>query len=334
MQKQIDTAALRLVVLGTGGTIAGTAAHSGDHTGYTAAQLGITELLAQVPGLDPTLIDCEQVAQLDSKDMDHTTWQHLARRVAAHLARPEVQGIVITHGTDTLEETAYFLHRMLAPAKPVVLTAAMRPATALQADGPQNLLDAALVARWPGARGVVSVLAGQVIAAADLRKVHSYRVDAFHAGDGGALAQVEQASLKLRRAWPDDTAHPAASRLLAREAVGWPWVVLLTSHAGVDGRQVEALTSLGVQGIVLAATGNGTVHANLLPALERAAQAGVVVVRSSRCAFGALVGEGADSLLHTPAGALPPPLAGAGPLTPVQARIELMLTLAAGVPPG
>jgi L-asparaginase len=329
MQKQIDAAATRLVVLGTGGTIAGTSARSGDHTGYTAAQLAITDLLAQVPGLDAAQVDCEQVAQIDSKDMDHATWQHLGRRVAHHLARPEVQGIVITHGTDTLEETAYFLHRLLAPAKPVVLTAAMRPATALQPDGPQNLLDAAAVARWSGAQGVVAVLAGEVIAAVDLRKVHSYRVNAFAAGDGGVLAQIEEGHLRLRRPWPRGPAHAAASTVLASEAAHWPWVVLVTSHAGADGRQVDALTAAGVRGIVLAATGNGTVNLSLLPALQRAAEAGVVVVRSSRCAFGALVGEGADSFLQVPQGGALPPLGGAGPLTPVQARIELMLALAA-----
>ena len=329
MQKLIHAPAARLVVLGTGGTIAGTAGSSGDHTGYTAAQLGIRQLLAQVPGLDTGLIDCEQVAQIDSKDMDHPTWQRLALRVAHHLARPEVQGIVITHGTDTLEETAYFLHRVLAPPKPVVLTAAMRPATALQPDGPQNLLDAAAVARWPGAQGVVTVLAGKVISAADVRKVHSYRVDAFEAGDAGVLAQVEEGQLRLRRAWPDEPAHAAAASMLAREAADWPWVVVLGSHAGVDGRQLDALAGLGVAGIVVAATGNGTVNAALLPALARAHQAGVAVVRSSRCAYGALVGEGADTLRQLPQGELAPLLAGAGPLTPVQARIELMLTLAA-----
>ncbi len=137
----------KIVILGTGGTIAGTAASPADAIGYTAAQLGVAQLVAGVPALAGLPLESEQVAQLDSKDMDFATWQRLAQRVAAHLARDEVQGVVITHGTDTLEETAYFLHRVLAPAKPVVLTAAMRPATSLQADGPQNLLDAVTLAR-------------------------------------------------------------------------------------------------------------------------------------------------------------------------------------------
>src|SRR5690349_18879100 len=170
------------VLLGTGGTIAGTSARAGDNVGYTAAQLAIGDLLAAVPGLAGLPLESEQVAQLDSKDMSHAVWQRLAERVAAHLARPEVGGIVITHGTDTLEETAYFLQRLLAPAKPVVLTAAMRPATALQADGPQNVLDAVAVARTDGARGVVSVAAGAVHGAREVRKVHTYRLDAFGSG--------------------------------------------------------------------------------------------------------------------------------------------------------
>ena len=112
---------------------------------------GPTAALAAVPALAGWLLEARQVAQLDSKDMDFATWQRVAAAVQQQLARPEVAGAVITHGTDTLEETAYFLHRVLAPAKPVVLTAAMRPATALAPDGPQNLFDAVQVAAAPGA---------------------------------------------------------------------------------------------------------------------------------------------------------------------------------------
>ena len=154
-----------LVILGTGGTIAGQAADAADNVGYKAGQLAVEQLIQAVPSLRNYPLECEQVAQLDSKDMDFATWQRLARAVARHLARPEVQGLVITHGTDTLEETAFFLQRLLAPTKPVVLTAAMRPATALQPDGPQNLLDAVRVASLPSARGVLTVLAGKVFAA-------------------------------------------------------------------------------------------------------------------------------------------------------------------------
>jgi len=181
MQSKCET----VVVLGTGGTIAGTAARATDNVGYAAARLGVAQLVRAVPALAGWPLEAEQVAQVDSKDMDHATWRALALRCAHHLARADIAGLVVTHGTDTLEETAWFLQRVLAPAKPVVLTAAMRPATALLADGPQNLLDAVTVASWPGARGVVAVLAGRVHGARDVRKVHTYRVDAFASGDAG-----------------------------------------------------------------------------------------------------------------------------------------------------
>ncbi len=178
------------MVLGTGGTIAGTAASAADNIGYTAAQLGIDELLAGVPQLRGHAIEAEQVAQLDSKDMDFATWQLLAARCAHWLSDDGVQGIVITHGTDTLEETAWFLQAVLNPSKPVVMTCAMRPATALTPDGPQNLLDAVAVASTRGARGVVAVCAGAIHSALDVRKVHTYRADAFGSGDAGVLGYV------------------------------------------------------------------------------------------------------------------------------------------------
>ncbi|MED5619376.1 asparaginase [Ideonella sp. BN130291] len=303
----------RVVILGTGGTIAGRSAQAGDNVGYTAGQIGVDALVAAVPALAGEALEAQQVAQLDSKDMDHATWLLLAQHLAYQLARPEVQGVVITHGTDTLEETAYFLHRLLAPPKPVVLTAAMRPATALLADGPQNLLDAVRVARCAGARGVVTVLNGQVLAAEDVRKVHSYRVEAFSAGDAGPLAVMEEGRLRLFRDWPQGQALGLA--WLPSDVARWPRVEVLLSHAGASGGLVEALVAQGVRGIVVAGTGNGTVHRDMQAALQRAQLAGVRVLRSSRCVNGAVVGDG----LLDSAGALPP----------VKARIELMLQLMA-----
>jgi len=299
-----------IVILGTGGTIAGTAADAGDNVGYTAAQRSVADLLAAVPALAGQAIEAEQLAQLDSKDMDHATWQRLAQRVAAQLARPEVAGVLVTHGTDTLEETAWLLQRVLAPAKPVVLVAAMRPATALAADGPQNLLDAVAVVRTPGARGVVAVLAGQVHAAGDVRKVHPYRADAFSSGDAGPLGVVEEGRLRRFRDWPAGTA--LGLDLLAVDPAAWPWVEIVTSHAGARPAAVRALVAAGVQGLVVAATGNGTLHQALVPALDEALAAGVPVWRCSRCARGVLVG---------------PDTGPAAAMTPWQARVELLLVL-------
>jgi L-asparaginase len=306
MPSTVDT----VVVIGTGGTIAGTAAEAADHLGYTAAQLSVRALIDAVPPLAALPIETEQVAQIDSKDMSFAVWQRLAQRVAAQLARLDVRGVVITHGTDTLEETAFFLHRVLAPAKPVVLTAAMRPATALGADGPQNLLDAVTLARCSGAQGVLAVLAGDVFQAADLRKAHTYRLDAFDAGDAGRLGRIEAGEFRQFRPWPQGESMGLAC--IATDPEGWPRVEIVLNHAGADGRLVDALLAQGLDGLVLAGTGNGSLSAALESAAQRALTQGVRVLRSSRCAWGRLLGEDA---------ALP----GAGGLSPVQARVELLL---------
>lgn len=301
----------RVVILGTGGTIAGAAASAGDNLGYTAGQRPVAQLLQGLPLPPAVAVESEQVAQIDSKDMDHATWQRLAQRIAHHLARAEVDGVVVTHGTDTLEETAWFLHRVLAPAKPVVLTAAMRPATSISPDGPRNLADAIAVAAEPGARGVVAAVAGRVHAPGDLRKLHPYRVDAFGSGDAGPIAVVEEGCLRRFRAWPGGTAIGVPQAAPA----SWPWVEVVASHAGARPDAVRALVDSGVRGLVVAATGNGTVHAAIEPALAEARAAGVTVWISTRCTGGSIVG--ADT---GPAAAL----------SPWAARVELMLALMAG----
>ncbi len=302
-----------IVVLGTGGTIAGTSAKAGDNIGYTAAQIGVTDLIMAVPALARVPLECEQLAQIDSKDMGFDVWRRLALRVSHHLARADVAGVVVTHGTDTLEETAYFLQRVLAPNKPVVMTAAMRPATSLQADGPQNLLDAVRVAGHPGAQGVLAVLSGLVHGARDVRKTHTYRLDAFGSGDAGPVGAVEQDAVRLWRAWPQGI--PLGTQLLSADLGSWPRVEIVTSHAGAGGAVVRALCAGGVQGLVVAATGNGTLHHELEAALLEAQAGGVRVLRSSRCLDGRVLPKAGDALPS------------ADDLTPVKARIELMLAL-------
>ncbi len=312
---------LQWVVLGTGGTIAGTAASASDHTGYTAGQLGVQALLDAVPGLQVALqgdgLLTEQVAQLDSKDMDHAIWQALALRCQHWLAQPEVGGIVVTHGTDTLEETAWFLQCVLGAEKPVVLTCAMRPATALAPDGPQNLLDALAVVRDPQTQGVQVVCAGRIHSARDVQKTHPYRLDAFSSGEGGPLGWVEQGAVRWAQPTGPARAQAPAHRALGLPATAWPWVAVLHSHAGVDARQVRALVEAGVQGLVVAGTGNGTVHRELLAALDTAQTQGVAVRLCTRCAEGVLVGQ--PTLLQ----------GSAAGLNAYKARISLMLDLMA-----
>jgi L-asparaginase len=310
-----------IVVLGTGGTIAGQAASRLDNTGYVAGQLAVADLVAAaIPDLRALPLE---LAQLDSKDMDHATWQRLAQRAGHHLARPEVGALVITHGTDTLEETAYFLQRVLGPDKPVVLTGAMRPASALQTDGPQNLVDAMALAQAPGAHGVLVVMAGRAHGAQDVRKVHPYQVDAFTSGDAGPVALVEEGCVKLLRPWPR-SGFPVGLDAVQADPAHWPRVELLFSHAGSDGAAVQALVDAGTRGLVVAGCGNGNLHQRLQAALLQAQAQGVAVLRSTRCIAGSVVGASA------PPG--PGTLAGTE-LSAVKARVEVMLGLMAGNPP-
>ena len=316
-----------LVFLGTGGTIAGKAASAQDNVGYTAAQLGVAQLLEGVPGLDSAVEACtvehEQVAQLDSKDMGHAVWSRLAQRIQAHLARDEVRAVLVTHGTDTLEETAYFLSQVLPAslldAKPVVLTCAMRPATALTPDGPQNVLDAVRVALDAGACGVVAVCAGTIHTARYVQKSHPYRLDPFDSSDGGALGYVEEGRVRWVRECP---AVGCDAPLPGLDQPGdWPRVEVVFCHAGANGATVRALctsTTPGepaVRGLVVAGTGNGTVHGDLEAALIQAQQRGVYVVRTTRCAYGAVV-----------PGAVSPLALGQG-LPAFKERIALMLQI-------
>lgn len=327
----------RIVVLGTGGTIAGRARQPGDNIGYTAGEVGVAQLLASAGVVQDgaLVLEVEQLAQVDSKDMSLALWQQLAARCLHWLAQDDVDALVITHGTDTLEETAFFLHTVLQPRKPVVLACAMRPATALVPDGPQNLLDAVAVARTAGVQGVLVVCAGSVHGAREVQKLHSYATDAFGSQPAGVLGVVEEGRVRRLRPWPgsaDDLAlHPGAgvqvpvlSQLqrwvLETPCADWPRVEVVLSYAGANGLLVDALVAQGVQGLVVAATGNGTVHADLQAALLRASAAGVAVRRATRCAFGRVLPTAADALADS-----------AG-LQPLKARIALMLQLLAEAP--
>ncbi len=319
-----------LLVLGTGGTIAGRATQRGDHVGYRAGEVAVADLLDGIPLPAGWRVQAEQLAQIDSKDIGPGVWRLLLARVRDLLDRPEVGGIVITHGTDTLEETAYLLQRVLAPAKPVVLTCAMRPATALVPDGPQNLADALVVAAEPGARGVVALCAGRIHAGLTLRKVHHYRLDAFDSGDAGPLGLVEQGACTLFQPWPVADRQDSVARLAWLDRLlgpqPWPRVEGLSSHGGADGWLVRALLAQDalqghdradrLQGLVVAGTGNGTLHADLLAALLEAQAAGLRVWRTTRCASGRVLQAGPipDQI---PAVALPP----------AQARLALLLDL-------
>jgi L-asparaginase len=307
-----------VVILGTGGTIAGVAPEGKSDLAYQSAQLSVEALVQAVPELADTSLETEQVAQVDSKDMSHAIWQVLSQRAQHHLQREEVAGVVITHGTDTMEETAYLLHRVLAPSKPLVLTGAMRPASSRQADGPDNLAHAVAVAQEPGAHGVLVAMAGTVHGAADVRKAHPHKLDAFSSGDVGPLARFEEGRLRRLRAWPSGEGLGVA--VLDADPANWPAVEIVTSHAGSGAALIDALARCGTKGIVIAATGNGTVHEAIGQALLDAAWAGMVVVRATRCSDGAILDADNSNVAGPSAGAL----------TPAKARVELMLRLMGG----
>lgn len=312
----------KIVVLGTGGTIAGTASNTYDSSRYVAAQHGIDHLLQGLPlgELPHREVVSEQVAQIDSKDMDVVVWIRLLERCLYWLGQPDVRGLVITHGTDTLEETAYFLHALLPAKVPVVLTCAMRPANALQADGPQNLLDALVLAQHAQARGVIVVCAGTIHGAQEVEKAHAWRLDAFSSGDEGALGHVVQGNVRQHREWPV-SGQLGHAELLARlrQASAWPRVEIITSHGGATGALVDALLAAGgptpLRGLVVAGTGGGTVHEALNHALERASACGVRVLRASRSCRG---GGPSSPEQRWPL---------AEGLSPAKARIALMLEL-------
>ncbi|HEX2544977.1 MAG TPA: asparaginase [Ramlibacter sp.] len=305
----------RIVVLGTGGTIAGRAASAQDNLGYRAGEIGVADLLQGVHVPAGVTVQAEQVANIDSKDMGFDTWCALSRRCSEWLAQADVAGIVVTHGTDTMEETAYFLHAVLAPVKPVVLTGAMRPATSALADGPQNLADAIAVAASPLVQGVSVVFAGAVHSAVDVQKVHAWRLDAFGSGDAGPLAYVEEGRLRVLRPWPQPLGVRSAASL--PDPADWPRVEIVWSHAGADGRIVQALVRDRVAGLVVAATGNGTLHHALQDALLQAQSQGVAVRRATRCPQGRVMATPHDAI------------AGVDGLGPVKARVALMLELMA-----
>ncbi|MES2942333.1 MAG: asparaginase [Pseudomonadota bacterium] len=312
----------KIVILGTGGTIAGKAGSASDNVAYVAAQLGVEQLVAAIPALAGAgNLLVEQVAQIDSKDMTFEVWADLAARVSHFLDRDDVQGIVITHGTDTLEETAYFLQAVLNPAKPVVLTCAMRPATSLAPDGPQNVMDAVAVVSHVGASGVVLVCAGTIHGAYDVQKIHTYRLDAFSSGDAGPIGLVEEGQAVLWRNWPvaQSVQSSIAAKFIAHKVSGRPWpkVEIVMSHAGAGTMVVDALVAAGVQGLVLASTGNGSLHRSLEAALFAAQASGVQLVRASRCPNGRILPKSDDRIADSKG------------LSAVKARIDLILRLLA-----
>lgn len=310
-----------ILVLGTGGTIAGAGA-GGTGAAYRPGGLSLEVLVAHLAalGLAAEIVP-QEIARIGSQDIGFVEWQALYAACVAGIADPAVGAIIITHGTDTAEETGFLLDLTLPTTKPVILVGAMRPADAVGADGMRNFANAVKVAGDPAAagRGVMLVMGDAVLGARDARKSATNSIDAFRTFPRGPLARVTPSSLDWfgpphRLDEPARYAFPSAL----------PRVAILTAGAGMDEKPVEALLGIGARGIVLAGMGQGNAPATVIDALARAAASGVPVVRASR------VDEGlVDRNVEVDDDALG--LVAATALGPARARVLLMVLVANGV---
>ena len=270
-----------VVILATGGTIAGSAAGS-TNAQYDAGQLGVDILIKAVPEIqDIANVKGEQVANISSNNMTNEIWLKLAKRVNELLKSGDADGIVITHGTDTLEETAYFLNLVVKSDKPVVLVGAMRSATSMSADGPLNLYNAVSVAadKSSAGNGVLVVLNDEIHAAREVTKTNTSSVDTFKSRNTGQIGRVYYG--KVFYTAKNLKKHTKNSVFDVSKLNTLPRVDIVYSHANDYGDIVEHLVKMGSKGIVHAGTGNGSIHNDVMVTLKAAQDSGVRVVRSS-----------------------------------------------------
>jgi L-asparaginase len=309
-----------VAVLSTGGTIA--SKHDPLKGGYLPALSG-EELVAAVPAISKVAqIRVEQISNISSSDMTPEIWVRLAARVNALLADPAIAGIVVTHGTNTLEETAYFLDLTTSNSKPVVVVGAERPASDPDSDGPRNLLDAIRVASSPEApgKGAMVVMNGQINAARDVTKTNTSQVETFRSFEFGALGVVDAQSVRFYRA-------PLRRQTIAIDSsTHLPNVDIVLSYAGADGRVIKSMVAGGaVQGLVIAGMGLGGVPAPMYDVIKEARAKGIPVAISTRVPTGRIF-----PLSATKGSALSLRQLGCvltDNLSPQKARVLLMLAL-------
>lgn len=310
----------RIKILATGGTIAGKGA-SADRAAYTAGELPIKDLIAAVPGIDKIAnITGEQVSNVGSQDMTVDIWIKLNKRINEIFKNNEADGIVITHGTDTQEETAYFLNLTVRYDLPVVLTGSMRPSTAISADGPKNLFDAVTVAASPlsKGRGVMVVFDENIIDGREAVKTSTTHVDAFTAPNSGPIGQVYDGKVvyysKAQRL--SDKRTPFDITGLTK----LPRIAVVELYCDAPAVGINAYINDGVDGIVTGGLGNGNLNKANMEAVSAAISKGIIVCRASRVPTGrvTLYDETDDAKLGTIVG---------DDLNPQKARILLMLGL-------
>lgn len=307
-------------ILATGGTIAGTGA-SATATNYTAGQVAISSLLDAVPEIKNIAnVTGEQIVKIGSQDMNDEVWLTLARKINQLMKDPNIDGIVITHGTDTMEETAYFLNLTVKGDKPVVLVGAMRPSTAISADGPLNLYNAVVVAadKASKGKGVLVAMNGNILGAADVSKMNTVSVETFQSPNSGALGHVLNG--KVTYTASPEKKHTTQSVFDVSQLDKLPKVGIVYGYSNIDADMVAPMLENGYQGIVHAGVGNGNIHKNVFPVLTDARKKGILVVRSSRVPAGptSLDAEVNDAEYQF--------VASQG-LNPQKARVLLMLAL-------
>jgi L-asparaginase len=311
-----------VVILATGGTIAGTGATTTTTVGYTAATVPVDRLLEAVPELKKVAsVKGEQVMQIASENMNNESWLKLAKRVNELLARDDVDGIVITHGTDTIEETAYFLNLVTKSRKPVVIVGAMRPSTALSADGPINLYNATILAGSEEAvgRGVLVALNDQINGAREVTKTNASTTDTFRNWELGVLGYMQDNKPHFYR--QSTRRHTVDTEFDISKLDALPAVDIVYGYANMNRIPVDAFVAAGDKGLVHAGAGNGSLARPAVePALVEARKKGVVIVRASRVGNGIVArnGEADDDKLD---------FVVADNLNPQKARILLMLAL-------
>jgi L-asparaginase len=316
-------------VLSTGGTIAGRGTTSTSLSNYQSGSLLGEELVRSVPEIKQYAnVKVEQILNVSSSDLTVANWLTLARRINAIFAEdPGVAGIVVTHGTNTLEETAYFLNLTVKDNRPVVLVGSQRPATAISADGPLNLLNAIRTASTPEARGkgVLVVMNDEISGARDVTKTNTYRVETFRAPELGFLGYVDADRVSFYRA--STRRHTTNSEFDVSSVADLPKVDILYSYVEPNTSVLKALVASGTKGIVFAGAGAGALsgaeRAALQALLSAAGGSKPVLVRSSRVGNGRVIALTANKEEYDALGMIP-----ADTLNPQKARILLMLALA------
>ena len=277
----------RVVILATGGTIAGAQASQKEY-GYKSGAFNVEELIAAVPNLkELATLTGEQVANIGSQDMNDDVWLKLAKRANELLKSEDVDAVVVTHGTDTMEETAYFLNLVTKSEKPVVLVGSMRPATAISADGPANLYNAVAVAADPKARGrgTLVVINDEIHAARNVEKMNTTNVGTFASPERGPQGLVNTGKI----AWfePMDKRHTTHSEFSVDKVEDLPRVDILYAHANMSPDLIEAAAKDGAKGVVIAGVGDGNMTQEAARTLEKLVKEnGLLVVRSTRLPTG------------------------------------------------